>query len=143
MSAIDDIREDEGCRLHAYPDPLSGGEPWTIGYGSCGPDIGPDTIWTQEQADAALASRVSTITAELLKALPWLSTVAETRQAVFVNMVYQLGFSGFLAFHRAISYSARGLWQLAGAELLASQWARQTPERAARRTEQLISGVRA
>jgi lysozyme len=27
------IREFEGLRLEAYPDPASGGEPWTIGYG--------------------------------------------------------------------------------------------------------------
>ena len=28
------IRGFEGCRLAAYPDPLSGGAPWTIGWGS-------------------------------------------------------------------------------------------------------------
>jgi lysozyme len=27
------IREFEGLRLEAYPDPASGGDPWTIGYG--------------------------------------------------------------------------------------------------------------
>ena len=28
------IKEFEGCHLTAYPDPLSGGEPYTIGYGT-------------------------------------------------------------------------------------------------------------
>ncbi len=43
----------EGCRLTAYPDPGSkDGKPWTIGWGSTGPGIGPGTVWTQEQADA-------------------------------------------------------------------------------------------
>ena len=28
------VKEFEGCRLTAYPDPESGGEPWTIGWGS-------------------------------------------------------------------------------------------------------------
>ena len=27
------IKEFEGCRLDAYPDPGTGAEPWTIGYG--------------------------------------------------------------------------------------------------------------
>ncbi len=27
------IQQFEGCHLDAYPDPLSGGEPWTIGWG--------------------------------------------------------------------------------------------------------------
>lgn len=50
----------EGCakrrqdgRLEAYPDPGSrDGKPWTIGWGSTGPDVKPGTIWTQTQADA-------------------------------------------------------------------------------------------
>ena len=49
----------EGCarklpdgRYKAYPDPGSAdGKPWTIGWGSTGPGIGPDTIWTQQQCD--------------------------------------------------------------------------------------------
>jgi hypothetical protein len=32
--AIKLIKEFEGCHLSAYPDPLSGGDPWTIGYGT-------------------------------------------------------------------------------------------------------------
>lgn len=40
---ISDLKQDEGCRLVSYPDPLSKGEPWTIGYGSTGAGIGPNT----------------------------------------------------------------------------------------------------
>lgn len=37
----------------AYPDPGSAnGLPWTIGWGSTGGDIGPGTVWTQDQCDA-------------------------------------------------------------------------------------------
>lgn len=52
------IKEFETCarllpdgRYRAYPDPASGGDPWTIGWGSTGPDITPSTIWTKEQCD--------------------------------------------------------------------------------------------
>jgi lysozyme len=48
------IKEFEGCVLHAYPDPGTGGAPWTIGYGHTGPDVRPGLTWTQVQADAAL-----------------------------------------------------------------------------------------
>lgn len=30
---LDALKRHEGLRLHAYPDPATGGEPWTIGYG--------------------------------------------------------------------------------------------------------------
>lgn len=53
------IKSFEGCarklddgRFAAYPDPGSvDGKPWTIGWGSTGSDIGPGTIWTQQQCD--------------------------------------------------------------------------------------------
>jgi len=60
------IRQFEGCArkrpdgmVEAYPDPGTGGEPWTIGWGATGPDIGPGTVWTQQQCDARLASDVA------------------------------------------------------------------------------------
>lgn len=49
------IKEFEGCRLDAYPDPGSGGDPWTIGYGATGPGIAKGVKWTKDQADARLA----------------------------------------------------------------------------------------
>lgn len=40
-------------RFEAYPDPGSAsGEPWTIGWGSTGPDIRKGVIWTQAECDA-------------------------------------------------------------------------------------------
>lgn len=45
-------RKWEGCKLQAYPDPATGGKPWTIGWGSTGPGIEKGTVWTQAQADA-------------------------------------------------------------------------------------------
>lgn len=41
----------EGCKLVAYPDPATGGAPWTCGWGSTGSDIHKGTVWTQKQAD--------------------------------------------------------------------------------------------
>ena len=45
------LRQWEGCRLQAYPDPGSGGAPWTIGYGHTGPEVQPGLCISQAQAD--------------------------------------------------------------------------------------------
>lgn len=52
------IKKWEGCRLTAYPDPATGGDPWTIGWGSTGKGIGPGVQWTLEQADDRLSRDV-------------------------------------------------------------------------------------
>lgn len=33
-AGLDLIKSYEGLRLNAYPDPATGGDPWTVGYGS-------------------------------------------------------------------------------------------------------------
>ena len=48
------IKHFEGCCLEAYPDPATGAEPWTIGYGHTGPEVHPGMTITQEEADAML-----------------------------------------------------------------------------------------
>ncbi|KLI65099.1 lysozyme [Aurantiacibacter marinus] len=55
------IKRFEGCarrrsdgQFAAYPDPGTGADPWTIGWGATGKGIGPGTVWSQEQCDARL-----------------------------------------------------------------------------------------
>jgi lysozyme len=43
------IQEFEGCVLKAYPDPATGGDPWTIGYGHTR-GVKPDDVCSKEQA---------------------------------------------------------------------------------------------
>lgn len=45
------VQPSENCVLKAYPDPKTGGAPWTCGWGTTGSDIGPNTVWTQDYAD--------------------------------------------------------------------------------------------
>ncbi len=55
--------------IEAYPDPGTGGEPWTIGWGSTGPGIGPGTVWTREQADERFAADLERYAAEVADAI--------------------------------------------------------------------------
>jgi lysozyme len=58
-AALNLIKEFEGCRLTAYPDPGTGGEPYTIGYGHTGTvngePVAPGMTITQDTADDLLA----------------------------------------------------------------------------------------
>lgn len=54
------IRRFEGCELRAYPDPATGGEPITIGYGATFKGLTLGTVWTRAQAEDDLVRRVST-----------------------------------------------------------------------------------
>ena len=48
------IKRFEGCKLEAYPDPATGGDPWTIGVGHTGPEVKPGLRISQDIADAYL-----------------------------------------------------------------------------------------
>ena len=50
QAGLDLIKSCEGLRLEAYPDPASGGEPFTIGYGHTGPDVIKGLTIDEEQA---------------------------------------------------------------------------------------------
>jgi len=52
-TGIEMIKAHEGLRLTAYPDPGTGGEPWTIGYGHTG-QVHPGMSITDEQAEEFL-----------------------------------------------------------------------------------------
>ncbi|MCG3471446.1 lysozyme [Xenorhabdus bovienii] len=47
------IQQWEGLKLKAYPDPATGGIPWTIGYGHT-KDVKPGQVITEQQAEAFL-----------------------------------------------------------------------------------------
>ena len=63
--AFKSITKWEGCRLRAYPDPATGSEPWTVGWGATGTGIGPETVWTQSQADADLQKRIDVLGSQI------------------------------------------------------------------------------
>lgn len=93
MSAIDIaipvIKREEGCRLKAYPDPASGGDPWTIGYGATGPGIRRGTVWTQEQAEQDLEERVVEIAEQIVNEVD--VPLSDVQLAALISFVYNVG----------------------------------------------------
>jgi lysozyme len=83
------IKAFESCKLKAYPDPKTGGAPWTCGWGATGADIGPDTVWTQAQADARLAADIAEREAMVLAAVTHPMTQGEFD--AFVSIVFNVG----------------------------------------------------
>jgi len=85
------IKRFEGCAklrgdgtVEAYPDPGTGDEPWTIGWGATGRDhfngswIGPGTRWTQAQCDSRLAADLVRYAADVAEAIgPALTTQSQ------------------------------------------------------------------
>lgn len=49
----------ESCELEAYPDPATGGAPWTIGWGETGPHVKEGMTITQQEADEMFERRLS------------------------------------------------------------------------------------
>lgn len=53
-TGVELLKDLEGLSLQAYPDPGTGGDPWTIGYGHTGPEVQPGLVISIEQAGELL-----------------------------------------------------------------------------------------
>jgi|SRR5665213_3749404 len=136
-----DIAGDEGLRLTAYPDPLTHAAPWTIGYGHTGLDVHPGLVWTQAQADTALAEDILTVEQELDHSLPWWRQLDGVRQDVLVNMCFNMGIGTLLTFRITLAAVERGDYHSASADMLLSAWAKEVGDRATRLAEKMRLGV--
>lgn len=87
------VKQFEGCRLHAYLDARPTHPKWTIGYGVTGFNIGPLTVWTQEQADYDLNYRLNALWgAVACKIGPLLS---QNQCDALASLIYNIGIEAF------------------------------------------------
>lgn len=84
------IKGFEGCKLTAYQCPAG---IWTCGYGATGPDVGPDTVWTQEQADARLQSDLRKFEQGVGAAL--IQPATANQFSAMVCLAYNIGLGNF------------------------------------------------
>ncbi len=102
----------------AYPDPGTGGDPWTIGWGSTGPGIARGTVWTQAQCDARLEADLLRFAREVERAL----TGAPTSEAQFDALVSFHYNTGAIARATLTRLHCRGDYAAAAAEF--ARWTR-------------------
>lgn len=92
------IKKFEGCHLKAYPDPLSGGLPITIGWGTTRKRDGSpfkmgDSI-TQAEADDLLISQCEKQFIPALTKIPHWNEMSPEQQGAILSFAYNLG-AGF------------------------------------------------
>lgn len=91
------IKHFEGCarlrtdgRFEAYPDPGTGADPWTIGWGATGSGISRGTIWTQKQCDTRLERDLERFAREVTSAIGDTATTQNQFDAL-VSFHYNTG----------------------------------------------------
>jgi len=114
----------------AYPDPGTGGKPWTIGWGSTtdeqGKPIQPGTIWTRERADARFAKHLAQFEAGVREGLRG-APVTQGQFDAMCSLAYNIGVGAFqestlLRRHRTGDYAAAqaqfARWNRAGGRVM-------------------------
>jgi len=126
MSYFTDIAESikahESYRPRPYPDPITGGKPWTIGYGF--------TYLSPDECEAVLEIKIRKIARKLLKRIPNFISYPMRVKMVLIEMAYQMGVAGLLEFHDMLAALDRGDYDQAAAEIRNSKLYRQTRGRA-------------
>jgi lysozyme len=84
------VKQFEGCKLKAYQDV---GGVWTIGYGATGMLIGPETTWTQDQANNDLIFRLNACGAQVRAAIG--SNANQNQFDALTSLIYNIGVAAF------------------------------------------------
>ena len=89
------IKEFEGCKLTAYPDPHTGGLPITIGWGSTRKRNGSPFHFgekiTLEEANALLEFDIHNRFMRALKDIPYWSEMNDNQRGALLSFAYNLG----------------------------------------------------
>jgi len=138
---LEDIREHEGCKLHAYKDTVG---VLTIGAGatyypcdmtlmnrtvSAGDEVEEDDVITRQQADMMLEMHLDIAIDDVDRHLSWVDNLPDPAQEALYNMSFQLGISRLLKFSKMLQAVRHRRWGAAIWEGYDSKWRSQTPKR--------------
>lgn len=132
------LRRDEGESLCAYADSLSY---LTIGVGRLIDSRKPGAGLRPDEVAYLLNNDIDDRIEKLTRSLPWFQNLDDVRKGVLLNMAFQLGTDGLLAFKNTLAMVQAGQYDKAAVGMLASKWATQTPERANRLSVQMKTGA--
>lgn len=130
------LRGDEGEVLHEYKDHLGYS---TIGVGRLIDKKKGGGI-SKEESAYLLSNDIMRFSIELDRKLPWWKSLDDARRGVLLSMAFQMGIDGLLGFKNTLAMIQKGDYNAAASGMLNSLWARQTPERAKRMSEQMKTG---
>lgn len=123
-SGVSLIKEFEGCKLNAYPDPLTKGLPITIGWGST-LDLNNKAFRmgdkvTQGEADELLVRQLTLDYLPPLKRIPGWDAMSEQMQGCLLSFAYNLGanFYGSQGFNTISSCLKEKRWKDVPAALM-------------------------
>ena len=135
QSAVELVKSFEGLRLSAYPDPATGGKPWTIGYGHTDGVVKGQRI-TEVQAIALLAQDLARAAADVRRLVT--APLTQWQFDALVCFVFNVGAGRFssstmLRLLNARDYAGAagefGRWVYAGGEILPGLVRRRDAER--------------
>lgn len=134
---LEDIKEDEGFEEYAYQDTVG---VWTIGYGFTDGVKKGDRI-TRAEAEEYLAERVVMAVNDIRILLgASFDALDGPRQAVMINMVYNLGRTRLSAFKMTLASLKSGDYATTARQMRASKWCRQVKGRCDRLAKAMASG---
>ena len=127
---IEQIKESEGFRPTVYQ--CTEGYD-TIGYGFAIKDL----VLGEDICEIILERKIAELKIRIQQKLPFYDDMPEKAQDVIVEMCYQMGINGFSKFKKTIDHLMRKDYKAASVEMLDSRWAKQTPNRAKKLSNQM------
>lgn len=97
----------------------------TIGVGRNIEEVGI----SEDEAMYLLENDIKNVVAQCQATFSWFDGLTDIRKEAIVNLVFNMGLSTFCKFKNTISYLEQGSYELAGTELLDSNYARQVGQR--------------
>jgi lysozyme len=135
--AIEHLRAEEGVVPHAYQDHLGF---WTIGVGRL-IDKRRGGRLTDAEIDLLLTNDIARFVAAMEGWPAWVRVKDDPVRAVaLLSMCFQMGPAGLGGFATTLAMIARGDFDGAATNMLASLWAKQTPARAKRVAAMIRTG---
>ena len=127
---IEQIKESEGFRPTVYQ--CTEGYD-TIGYGFAIKDL----VLGEDICEIILERKIAELKLRIQQKLPFYDDMPEKAQDVIVEMCYQMGINCFSKFKKTIDHLMRKDYKAASVEMLDSRWAKQTPNRAKKLSNQM------
>lgn len=143
---IEQLKRHEGLRLYVYDD-ATGREIRKGSRVQGHPTIGVGRLLTSARGlstieiEMLLENDIEVVVDELNRNIPWWNELNEARQAVMVNLCFNLGWPRLSLFENMLDAAEKGNWDCAADELMDSKWFSQVGLRGLELVEQLRSGA--